>query len=98
MSKFQRFVVAFDDGSEVEVQSSSRDLLALEKAGVDLQSLSPIAGSYAIAHATLQRYKRRGLTDIDVPDTADELADIADLVPVDDDPEGKGSGQGRPTG
>lgn len=101
MAFAQRFVVSFDDGTSIEVQSSSRDMVALEKAGIDLTTMTPILGSYTLAHATLQRLKRVGKIDIDVPDTADELADLADLEPIsadEEDPEGNGSGQAPITG
>lgn len=99
MGYFQKFAVAFDDGTEVEIQSSSRDLLGLEKVGVVLDDLPPIEASYRLAHVTLQRYKRVGLIDVDIPATADELMDLADLEPVGEvDAEGKGSAPDRPTG
>lgn len=99
MAKFSRFVVAFDDGTKVEAQSSSRDLLRLEKDGIKLDELGAIEGSYLLAWVTLQRLARTGVIDVDVPATADALADVADLEPYDDeDPEGNGSGQEAPTG
>lgn len=101
MAFTQKYLIRFDDGTEVEVQSSSRDMVALEKAGVNLTEMTPILGSYVLAHASLQRLKRLGKIDVDVPDTADELADLADLEPVgadEEDPEGNGSGQAPITG
>lgn len=93
MASFLPFVVAFDDGSEVTVQPSSRDMLALEKAGVSFEELGPIEASYALAHTTLKRYERleKLPAGIVVPDTPDALADVADIDRVpDEDPEGKG--------
>ena len=96
---FKPVRIVFDDGREAEVLTSSRDMLALEKAGVDLSALGPVESSYVIAHATLARYKRQGLVDFDIPETSDDLADLADLTYVDDeDPEGKGSGPAPSTG
>jgi hypothetical protein len=98
MARFQRFTVAFDDGRQVEVQGSSRDLLALEKQGVDVTTMKPVEGSYVLAYAALVRAKAKGLIDVDLPDSADELMDCADLAASEDDPEGEGSGQGQATG
>lgn len=80
----QKFLVMFDDGSTVEAQVRSRDLVKLEEAGVDLESVPPMRGSYILAHAALQRMSRMGLTDITVPATAEDLMDCADLEGVED--------------
>lgn len=86
----EKFLVVFDDGTSVEAEVRSRDLVRLEAAGVDLESVPPMRGSYILAHAALQRMVRSGVTGVSVPETAEELMDIADLeVPEDADPEGK---------
>jgi len=97
--QFHKFVVSFDDGRRCEAVSSSRDLLRLERDGINPFDRGNIESSYVIAWATLQRLKRAGVIEFDVPETAEELMDQADLLPVDDeDPEGNGSGQGPITG
>ena len=98
MAFSQRFLVRFDDGTEIEAQASSRDMVALEKAGVNLTGLPPISASYQIAHAALLRMGRVGrLPDgVEIPAKWEQLADLADLEPVQADavdPEGNGSGQ-----
>lgn len=98
-SSFLPVVVSFDDGPSVQIHPSSRDMLALEKAGVVFDELSPIAATYLLAFTTLQRYERldrlpEGLV---LPKDADALADVADIDPVQDD-EGKAEGQAPSTG
>ncbi len=95
MSMFPKFTLTFDDGTVIEAQASSRDMVRIEKDGVNLDEMGGATGSYVIAHAALVRLARTGkLTDEHaalVPDTADELMELADLVPADDeDPEGNG--------
>lgn len=98
MARFTPVRIVFDDGREATVQTSSRDMLAIEKAGVQLAELGPVESSYVIAHHTLTRYKRQGLVEFDVPDTAEELSEVADLDYVDEDAEGKGSAPVPSTG
>ncbi|MFZ5863020.1 MAG: hypothetical protein ACOYXR_09300 [Nitrospirota bacterium] len=87
----QKFTVVFDDGATVEAEVRSRDLVRLEEAGIDLEAVPPMRGSYILAHAALQRMARQGLTDVAVPETVEALMDVADLEAVEDgDPEGKG--------
>ena len=93
----QKFTVMFDDGSVVDAEVRSRDLVRLEAAGVDLDSVPPLRGSYILAHAALQRMSRAGQTDVVVPATVEELMDIADLESAEAvDP--KDSGQAPSTG
>jgi hypothetical protein len=99
MAYFPPTVVVFDDGNRVEIQTSSRDMLALEKEGIDLAGVGNVEGGYIIAHATLKRYERQDRLGFSVPDTWEGLADCADLEPVEDaDVEGKDSGQAPSTG
>lgn len=95
------FIVAFDDAEPFEVQPTSRDLVKLEKEGVDINTLSNMVGGYTMAYATLQRIDRQGkLPDgVVLPRSLDEFMDSADLIPVvDSDPEGNGSAPEATTG
>lgn len=95
----QAFSVVFDDGHDVLVELKSRDIAKAERAGLDLESATGMVGSYALVHVALQRMKRNGQIDFDLPDTAEQLEDIADLVVVEDgDVKGEGSGQVAVTG
>lgn len=92
MLELQRFKVSFDDGHEVEAQLKSRDLAVIERDGVDFSTAPPVQGAYMLAFTALQRMKRAGLIDFDLPDDVDGLIEVADIEPiVDEDPEGKGS-------
>lgn len=94
MAQFPKFTVVFDDGTRVDAQASSRDLVGLEKAGVQLSETAPVQGSYILAHAALSRLKRLGKIDVDVPETADELMDLADIE-AEEDPDDAGNGSGQ---
>lgn len=74
----QKFTVLFDDGTVVEAQVRSRDLVKLEEAGIDLEAVPPMRGSYLLAHAAMQRMARLGEVS-SCPETVEELMDIADL-------------------
>lgn len=97
--QFKKFRVVFDAGHEVEVQPLSRDVAKAERAGLNLAETSHVVGSYALAHVALQRMRRNGEIDFDIPGTSEGLEDIADLDVVEDpDTEGEGSGQEAATG
>lgn len=97
MPRFPKFTVTFDDGTVIEAQATSRDMVRLEKNNVNLDELGGATGSYVIAHAVLSRLVKTGkLTDEQaaaVPADPDDLMDLADLDVDDEDPEGNGSGQ-----
>lgn len=95
----QSFKVVFDDGHEVDVELKSRDIAKAERAGLDVESAPGMVGSYALVHVALQRMKRAGLIDFDLPDTAEGLEDIADLDVIEDgDAKGEDSGPVAATG
>jgi len=90
--QMQTFVVVFDAGQRVEVELKSRDVAKLERSGVVIETTTAVVGSYALAFVGLERMKRAGLIDFDLPESAEELEDVADLdVAV--VAEGEGSGQ-----
>lgn len=92
--QFQKFRVVFDAGHEVEVQLKSRDLALAERDGFVFDESKPVGGSYTLAFAALQRMKRNGQVEFDLPESAEGLMDCADLEVVEDpDVEGEGSGQ-----
>lgn len=95
--QFQKFVVKFDDGREVEAEIKSRDLARLERDGVSVEETPPIQGSYLLAFTAMQRMKRSGRIDFDIPATVEDLMDNADIEVVEDAP-GEGSGQAAVTG
>jgi hypothetical protein len=72
--------IQFDDGTSYQVEARPRDLLAVEKDGIDVTS-QPIYGMYAVAYAALRRMKRTGVipTEVTLPATVDELTEIADV-------------------
>jgi hypothetical protein len=92
----QAFRVAFDNGQTVEVDLKSRDVAKAERLGIKMDDAQPVVGSYALAFVALQRMKRNGQIDFELPADAEGLEDIADLEMVDD--EGEGSGQEAATG
>ena len=92
----QKFEVTFDSGEVVEVVPKSRDIAKLERAGVNISEETSMVGVYAIAFAAMQRMVRTGELDIELPDTAEALEDVADVVAV--DTPGEGSGQVAVTG
>ena len=95
------FVVEFDDAEPFQVQPTSRDLVKLEKDGVDLQAVGNMIGGYTMAYAALQRLDRQGKLpdDVKLPKSLDDFMEAADLVPVvDEDPEGNGSAPEATTG
>ena len=97
--QMQRFVVVFDDGPSITTQLKSRDLASLERDGVNLDEVPPIRGTYLMAFTALQRMKRQGLIDIELPVDVDALMDVADIdIEEDADVEGEGSGQAAATG
>lgn len=97
--QFKPLKVLFDDGTEVEVQLKSRDIAKAERLGFDINTTTESVGSYALVFVALQRMKRIGEIDFDLPKDSEALEDIADLEPVEvDDPEGEGSGQEAVTG
>jgi len=75
----QEFTVEFDDGSVVTARARTRDLVKVEEAGIDIQTMPPIRGTYVIVHAALQRLARTGQIDVTIPDTYEELMEIADV-------------------
>jgi hypothetical protein len=81
---FQKCIVHFDDGRSVPIETKSRDRLAVENQGIDLRLIGPFRASYLLAFATLQRYQRLGVLDGDLPASAEALADVADLEPVEE--------------
>lgn len=87
--------VTFDDVDPFDVQTTSRDLVAMETDGVDLSNLPPIRGTYTMVWYALRRLERTGKlpAGVEVPDTVDGFLDMADINPQDEDPEGNGSGQ-----
>lgn len=90
------FVVAFDGADPFEVQPTSRDLVKMEKDGIDLQATTPLVGSYTLAYYALSRLDRQDKlpAGVQVPKSLDAFMDAADIDAVDDgDPEGNGSGQ-----
>lgn len=92
--KADTFVVTFDAGHVVEFEVKSRDIAKLERAGVDMDETTGAVGTYALAFVVLERLKRTGKIDFDLPDSAEALEDIADIDVVGDgDVEGEGSGQ-----
>lgn len=93
----QAFKVVFDSGQTVAVDLKSRDVAKAERLGVKLDEAHPVTGSYALAFVALQRMKRNGVIDFELPATAEALEDIADLEQVEED-EGEGSGQEAATG
>lgn len=95
----QKFTVEFDSGEVIETEVRSRDLVKLEEAGLDLQALPPMRGSYTLAHAALLRMERAGkITPGVVPATVEGLMDVADIVADEDPDRGEGSGQVVSTG
>ena len=96
---FQTFTVAFDDGPDFEVTNNSRDFLRMEEDGIDLNTLSPIRGSYTIAWYALRRLERLDKLDgFRVPEF-ETFIDTADINTVaDEDPEGNGSAPEATTG
>lgn len=90
--------VVFDSGHTVTVTAKSRDVLAAEADGIDFQTISPIRAGYLAAYYGLRRMKRQGLLPegLDLPETAEEFMDLADIEQVTD--EGEGSGQAATTG
>lgn len=100
-ASFLPVVVTFDDGPSVQIHTSSRDMLALEKDGVKFDEVAPVEATYLLTFYTLKRYERLGRLPegLVLPKDADALADIADIDPVqDEDPEGKAEGQAPSTG
>jgi hypothetical protein len=97
--QMQKFTVHFDDGPSIQTQLKSRDLAKLEEEGVDLSETPPIRGTYILAFTALERMKRQGTIDVDLPKDVQGLIDVAD-IDVDEDPdvEGEGSGQVAVTG
>lgn len=97
--QLQKFRVVFDSGEDVEVQLKSRDLASAERDGFVFDEAKPVGGSYTLAFAALQRMKRSGAVDFDLPESADGLMVCADLEVVEDPAdEGEGSGQEAATG
>jgi len=95
----QTLIAHFDGGQSVEVELKSRDYAKLERAGIDFAATTPGVGTYAVVFVALQRMKRQGLIDFDLPDSAEALEDVADIdVIEDEDAEGEGSGQAAVTG
>ena len=90
----QEYRVAFDDGQTVDVVLKSRDIAKAERLGVDMNKSTPVVGSYALAFVALQRMKRTGAIDFELPKDAEALEDIADLEMVDDDEEQDDEGEG----
>lgn len=89
-----KFVVTFDSGDVAEFEVKSRDIAKLERAGVVFDETTGAIGTYALAHVVLQRLKRTGEITFDLPDTAEDLEDIADIDVIGDpDAEGEDSGQ-----
>lgn len=90
--------IAIDDADPIEAQCTSRDLLAMEKDGIDINTMSSMAGGYTMAWYALKRLHRQGKTTVD-PGTLEEFMDSADIN-VDDeaDPEGNGSAPVATTG
>jgi hypothetical protein len=82
--------VVFDDGSEYKVEAKARDLLAAERAGHPFDAERPMGSLYAIAHAALGRLQRAGEIPADVvlPASVDDLAEVADVAGVEEDPKG----------
>jgi hypothetical protein len=76
--------IEFDDGTSYQVEARPRDLLAVEKDGIDLAT-KPIYGMYAVAYAGLRRMKRTGAIPAEavLPTTVDELTEIADVQTAD---------------
>ena len=90
----QKFIVTFDDGPTIEAEVKSRDLALLERDGIVLADMLPMKGSYTMVLTVLQRMKRAGAIDIDLPADADAMMDVADIdIALDADVEGEGSGQ-----
>jgi hypothetical protein len=88
----QKYKVVFDDGPTVDVELKSRDIAKAERLGVDMNKSTPVVGSYALAFVALQRMKRTGAIDFELPKDSEALEDIADLEMVEeDDDEGEGS-------
>lgn len=73
--------VSFDDGTTYEVAAKPRDLLAVEKAGIDLTNGHAVEGMYAVALSALARMQRTGEipADVKLPESVDALADVADV-------------------
>lgn len=90
--QFEKIRVVFDDGHDVVVQIKSRDIAKMERLGLDLHEMSNIVGSYSLAFTALQRMKRTGEIDFDLPESSEALEDIADLDTI-EVVEGEGSGQ-----
>lgn len=95
--RFEKIRVVFDDGHDVEVQLKSRDVAKAERLGIDLNTTSEVVGSYALVFVALQRMKRTGEIDFDLPKDAEALEDVADLDTI-EVVEGEGSGQEAATG
>lgn len=91
-------LVTFDDGTEIVVQGRSRDLLAIERSGVDVANVAPMEMGYRSVYAALERMKRNGELPegFELPASVEEFMDGAD---IDEQPdEGEGSGQAATTG
>lgn len=98
-TRHQSFRVLFDDGHQVTVELKSRDIAKAERAGLDVETAPGMVGSYALVHVALQRMKRTGHIDFDLPETAEQLEDIADLDTIEDgDAKGEGSAPVAATG
>lgn len=99
-AQFKPFSAVFDDGTRIDMQSSTRDLLKLEQTGVVFRDLPPFEATYRLAYVTLQRYARlERLPDgFEVPESAEALMDLADIDAQADDDEGEASGQEANTG
>lgn len=89
--------VIFDDGHDVNIHLKSRDIAKAERLGMDLSTAESVVGTYQLVFIALQRMKRNGEIDFDLPKDAEALEDIADLDEV-EPVEGEGSGQAAATG
>lgn len=99
--QFSKITVALDNGDRFEVLPASRDLLKLERDGVDLEHVPSIEATYRVVHAVLLRLERTGAISPSepIPESWEGLADVAD---VDSDEsngdQGEASGQEATTG
>lgn len=92
--KVDQYKIIFDDGNEAIFEIKSRDVAKLERSGVKMGEDSGAIETYALAFVALERLKRQGLIDFDLPKDAEALEDIADIDMI-EDPDAEGEDSGR---
>lgn len=89
------------DGQDgpITLTLSSRDGLALERAGIDMDKVKAVEGTYTVLYEGLKRQARLGkLNGTVVPETLEAFMDSADYEPVDEDAGKADTESAPPTG